>query len=213
MGRFPHSPEPPRSGGGGDGGDGPQEPIVEVEGFEVHVTDAGRFIVTQVDGKAMPVTVEEYQEKLAASLVREAPTLDRFRARWVDPEERRNLFQHLPDAEKSAIIIQQLRGMQGYDLYDVLAELGYGLNPLTRPARADAFAYKHGAWLSGLPKPTASTIRAIASQFSRAGTEGLESRELFRTPEVLAAGGLAALKALGKPAEVLMETKRRMFAA
>lgn len=59
----------------------------------------------------------------------------------------------------------------------------------------------------------ASTLRAIASQFSRAGTEGLESRELFRTPAVLSAGGLAALKALGKPAEVLMEAKRRMFAA
>jgi type I restriction enzyme R subunit len=169
--------------------------------------------VTQVEGRATPVTVEEYQEKLAASLVRETPTLDRFRARWVDREDRRSLFQHLPDAGKSAIIIQQFRGVEGYDLYDVLAELGYGLNPLTPPERADAFAYKHGAWLGGMPKPAASTIRAIASQFARAGTEGLESRELFRTPEVLSAGGLAALKALGKPAEVRPETKRRMFAA
>jgi type I restriction enzyme R subunit len=205
--------KPPRSGGGGEGPEPPQEPIVQVEGFDVHVNDAGRYIVTQVDGKAMPVTVEEYQEKLAASLVKEAPTLARFRRRWVDPEERRNLFQQLPDAGKSAIIIQQLRGMQGYDLYDVLAELGYGLNPLTRPERASAFAYKHEAWLGEMPKPAASTLRAIASQFSRAGTEGLESVELFRTPEVKAAGGLAALKKVGKPAEVLMETKRRMFAA
>ena len=33
-----------------------------------------------VDGKAMPVTVEEYKERLAAKLVAEAPTLDAFRA-------------------------------------------------------------------------------------------------------------------------------------
>ena len=41
----------------------PPEPQIQVEGFEVHVTDAGRFIVTNVDGHAMPVTVEEYKER------------------------------------------------------------------------------------------------------------------------------------------------------
>src|SRR5260221_12091496 len=37
-----------------------------VVGFDVHVTDAGRYIVTMVDGRAMPVTVEEYKERLSA---------------------------------------------------------------------------------------------------------------------------------------------------
>jgi len=45
------------------------------------------------------------------------------------------------------------------------------------------------------------------------GTDGLENREVFQTPEVVHAGGLAALKTLGKPREVLVETKKRMFAA
>ena len=36
---------------------------------------------------------------------------------------------------------------------------------------------------------------------------------IFKTPEVLAAGGLKALTAGGKPAELLSETKARMFSA
>jgi type I restriction enzyme, R subunit len=50
------------------------EPTVVVEGFEVRITDAGRYIVTQADGKAIPVTVEEDKERLATRLVEEAPT-------------------------------------------------------------------------------------------------------------------------------------------
>ena len=42
----------------GDGGDPGDEPIIQVEGFDVKVTAAGRLIVTMVDGHAMPVTVE-----------------------------------------------------------------------------------------------------------------------------------------------------------
>ena len=54
---------------------------------------------------------------------------------------------------------------------------------------------------------------AVASQFARFGKDGLENREIIKTPEVMKAGGLAALKILGKSAEILRETKERMFAA
>lgn len=194
-------PEPPE----------PPEPTIQVEGFEVRVTDAGRYIVTQVDGRAMPVTVEEYKEGLAAKLVEEAPTLEKFRARWIAPAERRELLGSLPDGGRSPILVRTLEGMTDYDLYDVLAELGYGMNPRTRTGRAEAFTYKHATWLSGLPTPTAATLKALAAQFARAGTDGLENPQVFQTPEVVKAGGLAALRALGRPADVLHETKERMF--
>lgn len=191
----------------------PPEPTIHVEGFDVRVTDAGRYIVTQVDGKALPVTVEEYKERLAAKLVEEAPTLARFRSRWIAPPERQTLLGNLPDAGRSPRLVQALEDMTEYDLYDVLAELGYGLNPRTRTERAEAFTYKHAGWLSSLPTQTTATLKALAAQFARAGTDGLENPEIFQTPDVMKAGGLAALKALGKPAEVLRETKDRMFAA
>jgi len=191
----------------------PTEPTIVVEGFEIRVTDAGRYIVTDVDGKAVPVTIEAYKERLTARLVEKAPTLDEFRSRWIVPSERSELIAQMPDAGRSVIIVQRIEDMNDYDLYDVLAELGYGMNPRTRTERAEAFTYKNQKWLSDMPVPAASTVKAIASQFARNGTDSIENPHIFRVPEVVKAGGLPALQQLGNPAEILLKTKERMFAA
>lgn len=212
---FVSKPREPRERPEGPGPEPPPPPtVIQVEGFDVHVTDAGRYIVTTVDGRAMPVTVEEYKERLAQKLVEEAATLEDFRKRWIVPTDRRELLGRLPDAGRSPLLVRSLEDMEDYDLYDVLAELGYGMVPRTRPERTEAFNYKHATWLDSLPSETAATLKALASQFARAGTDGLENPQIFQTPEVVRAGGLAALKALGKPPyETLHETKERMFAA
>lgn len=191
----------------------PPEKTILVEGFEVHVTDAGRYIVTEVDGKAMPVTIEEYKERLAAKLVEEAPTLEVFRERWTVPLERRDLMGKMPDGGRSPLLIRELEDMGEYDLYDVLAELGYGMAPRTRTERAEAFSYKNATWLSSLPENTEQTIKALAAQFARGGTEELENPKIFQTPEVVKSGGLPALKSFGKPAEILHKVKEKVFVA
>lgn len=191
----------------------PPEPTVQVEGFDVRVGDAGWYIVTSEDGRAVPVTVEEYKERLATRLVDAAPNLEEFRRQWVVPATRRALLGRLPDGGRSAFLVRALEYMSDYDLYDVLGELGYGLAPRTRPDRAEAFTYKHAAWLADLPAPTAATLKALAEQFARAGTESLESPEVFQMPDVVRAGGLRALRNLGEPAGVLRDTKERLFAA
>ena len=192
----------------------PPPPVtILVEGFEVHVTDAGRFIVAQVDGKAMPIPFEEYKAQLAARLVSEVHTLSDFRKRWIDPPSRRELLDMLVASGYSPTVLQRVQERDDYDLYDVLAELGWGLAPRTREERALAFTYKHEDWLNAMPAPAAATLRAIANQFRHGGTDDLENRHIFQTPEVKAAGGLDALKTVGKPADLLHETKARMFAA
>jgi len=186
---------------------------IAVSGFEVHVTEAGRYIVTQVDGKAMPITVDEYKQQLARTLVVEAPTLDDFRTRWITPAERSALLHHLPGGAQAAHLIRELEQLADYDLYDVLAELGYGMARRTRLERVGAFQYKHAEWLHEMPTNGAATVRALAAQFGKTGTDGLENPQVFQTPEVVKAGGLTALRAIGKPADVLKETKVRMFTA
>jgi type I restriction enzyme R subunit len=205
----------PRKAGGADGDLLPddREPIIQAEGFEVRVSAAGRYIVTKVDGKDTVLTIEEYKERLAARLVTECPTLEAFRTRWVTPAARHTLLAALPDGGRSASRVRQLEGLDDCDLYDVLADLGYGLAPRTRIERADAFTYKSADWLARLPADAAATLKALAAQFTRGGTEALENPHIFDTPEVVRAGGLPALREVGKPADVLRETKERMFAA
>jgi type I restriction enzyme R subunit len=189
----------------------PPEPPIQVAGLDVRVSEAGRYIVTMVDGKSVSITVEEYKQRLAAQLVAEAPTLDDFRTRWVDASNRESMLAALPDAGRSAIVVRLLDHMEEYDLYDVLADLGYGMAPRTRAERVGAFSYKHEDWLAAMPKPASTTVRALATQFVRAGTDELENPRIFQTPEVRRAGGLAALQAVGTPNEILRETKERLF--
>src|SRR5207244_3795277 len=139
---------PERKPKGQGGGSAPPPPtIIQVEGIDVQVSDSGRSVLTTIDGRAMPVTIEEYRQRLAARLVEEAPTLEGFRSRWVSPRERGEMLGKLPDAGRSPLLVRALQDMGDYDLYDVLAELGYGLDPRTRRNRAEAFNYKHSSWL------------------------------------------------------------------
>jgi type I restriction enzyme R subunit len=185
--------------------------IIQVAGFDVQVTAAGRMILTQVDGKAMPVPVEIYKQQLAERLLKEAPTLDAFRTLWVETIERQRLLATLPDGGRSALVVRVLDSLDDCDLYDVLAELGYGLAPRTREERAGAFAYKHAHWLAAMPTATAKTVQALIGQFARAGIEELENQQIFNTPSVKRAGGIRALASFGKPLDVLRETKERLF--
>ena len=203
----------PKEGGGPKEPPPPPQPFAVVDGIEVHVTPAGRYIVADVDGKAMPVAVEEYKNRLAAKLIDQAHTIEEFRNLWVNPPARQELIDLLVEAGYSPKVLQMVEEKEEYDLYDVLGEVGWGLMPRTRQDRALAFNYKHEVWINSLPKPTAATVKALAGQFAAGGVEGLENPQIFQTPEVRRAGGLAALKAMGDPAELLMETKRRMFAA
>jgi len=209
--------KPPRPAGEGTDIDSPPatppEPTISVQGFHAYTTDAGHYVVADVDGSAMPVPLDEYKARLAARLIQEVHTLADFRNRWIDPPSRQELVNTLVAAGYSPSLVCMVDGKQDYDLYDVLAELGWGMNPRTRQDRTLAFSYKHEDWINTLPATSAATIRAIARQFERGGTEGLENPQIFQTPDVKKAGGLVALQLAGNPRDLLIETKTRMFAA
>jgi type I restriction enzyme R subunit len=191
----------------------PPSPPIVVDGFEVYVSPLGRYVMAPVAGRAMPVAMDDYKAGLSARLTTECPTLETFRARWVNPPEREEIITAIVNAGYSPSVLRMLEDMNDYDLFDVLADLGYGLAPRTREDRAFAFRYKHASWLESFPVPARATIEAIADQFALGGTEGLENPHIWQTPEVITAGGLKALQAAGEPKELLRETKERMFAA
>lgn len=199
----------------GEGGGGGEEPprIITVQGIDVHVTPAGHLIVAEVDGVARSIPVEEYRQRLAARLLEQAHTLEEFRAQWVDPPEREELMQLLLSSGCSPSVVQLVDEMEAYDLYDVLAHLGWGALPRTREDRFGAFRFKHEQWLAALPAQAREALLALAKQFAADGTDGLENPRIFQTPAVLKAGGVAALQEAGEPAALLKETKNRMFAA
>ena len=143
------------------------ERSVVVEGFDVRINNAGAYIMVADDaGAATLLTLEEYKQRLAARLVEDIPALDGFREVWIDPPRRLEMLDRLPDQGRAPLVVQQLTEMNDYDMYDVLADVGYGQAPKTREDRAEAFAHKNQEWLSTIPESAANVILAIASQFA-----------------------------------------------
>ncbi len=216
-----HGPGDHGDGDGDDpGGDGPPnpppdppDPTVWVEGFEPVVSDLGRFVGVRVDGRLSTIPLELFKRGMAETLANEAPTLHDFRERWIDPPSRRELIDSLVSAGYPPQIVRLLDDMNDYDLYDVLAGVGYGLDPKTKEGRALAFRYKQNDWLQRLPAGTRAVVIAMADQFKHGGTDDMESRFIFDSPEVAQAGGIAALSEGGDPAELYRETKHRIFSA
>jgi len=189
-----------------------KEKIIRVEGFDIRINPAGTYIVIQKEGRLGMVTVEEYKQRLAEHLVEETKTFDDFRHRWINPQERKNLIDSLPDDGRGIRLLQELLKRREYDLYDVLAEIGFGVAPKSRSERVEALHYKHDAWFKHLPKRTRNTLLALTKQFKIGGTEELENPYVFNAPDVVKAGGLEALKILGNPKDIINETKERLFA-
>ena len=187
----------------------PPEPerVIEACGFQVVIKPAGHFILA-ADGAL--ISLADYKGRLAARLLAEVPSLDDFAATWRQPQSRQELVAQLPEAGVN--LIRYLDNKEECDLFDVLAELGYNQYALTRAARAEAFFYKNLDWLETLPDGAAGVLRALVSQFAKAGTPAWENEMLFQTPEVMQAGGFAALQAYGDPGQILTDTRTRMFA-
>jgi type I restriction enzyme R subunit len=204
---------PPRKGSEAGGDNDDTEPTLVAGGFTVKVNPGGHFVLGQKDGKLAPIAYEEYKKKLTERLKSEAASLAEFRKRWITPTDRQELMRALVSAHGSPTLIQMVDAKQDYDLYDVLAELGYALKPRKRLDRSLAFRFKNESWLDSISPKAKAVILGIAGQFEMSGTEALESREIWRIPAIQAAGGIEALKALGRPNDALRDTKSRLFSA
>ena len=196
-----------------DGREREPAPIVRVEGIEVEMRGDGIRIPVYLNGRDVMVTVAEYEEMLTERLLDKAPTAAIFLDRWVIREERQGLMSQIHDGTLSATALRRLREMEDYDLYDLLVRLGYALPARTRSGRVQAFYTQEAIWFNEMPPDSATTLRAIVSQFESGGTESLESQELFRVPSVIKTGGVRSLRGLGEPFAVLTDMKRRLFAA
>lgn len=173
----------------------------------------GRYLIGVIDGEPRKVSVEEYRQRLAARLLHFAPDAATFRARWLLPDQRKELLAGIVQSGLSPKALAEIEELQACDLFDVLGEVGYALQRRTRAERAFMFHTKNAKWLAPLPLPAQATLKAVANQFGKGGTEALESAAIWDVTEVRQAGGLAAIKLLGKPYEIIDQTKERLFAA
>lgn len=211
----PRKPRERKLDGGDDdggGGEGEPPPLPETRAGEVvRVEEQGRFIVQYHDGREVLVPVDDYRRGMIERVLREAASLDDFRALWVETRRRRALIEHLLGAHYYPDTVRDLMNMVAYDHYDVITHMGYRSRAWMRRERGEAYLQSNAAWFGRMQPDTAIVLRGLGSQFGTGGTEAIESGEFFRVPAIAAAGGIRALERLGEPGDVLRAAKLRLF--
>jgi type I restriction enzyme R subunit len=212
---------PPRLGGGGRGSDddgggsgggtGSSLPVGELANKWVVVNPQGRFILTRIDGRDAMMPVDEYRREVIRRVLSEAPDIDDFRALWIETQKRRTLINHLLGDNFSPEVIRDIDQMSDFDLYDFFGHHGYHARALRRPERGNLFINSQRPWLDGMDPKAAIVLKGLGHQFSTGGTDALETPALWEVPEIKLAGGLDALRLLGKPTDVMRDAKGRLF--
>jgi len=102
--------------------------------------------------------------------------------------------------------------MTDFDLYDFFGHHGYHARALKRAARGELYVAQNQTWFDDMAQPAAIVLKGLGQQFAQGGTEALETPTLWEVPEIKLAGGLDALRGLGKPTpQVVHEAKGRLF--
>jgi type I restriction enzyme R subunit len=197
-------------GGGGGAGSG-GTPVGELGGRWVVVNPQGRFVLTRSDGRDAMMPVDEYRREVIRRVLSEAPDLDEFRALWIETQKRRGLINHLLGDNFSPEVIRDIDQMTDFDLYDFFGHHGYHARALRRPERGILFIRNHRPWFDSMDPKAAIVLRGLGHQFSTGGTDALETPALWEVPEIKLAGGLDALRLLGKPTDVMREAKGKLF--
>ena len=166
------------------------------------------------DGQIARVTPQEYQAAIVEELTSQCPTLAEFREAWLVKDRRETVMLEIQRRGLLPEKVRELRAMDDYDLFDVLAALAYGIAPRSRAERAATLTDGRGPeWLIRLPQPAAKVIRAIARQFERGGTPALETTELWHAGDPDLKNSLRVLQRVGEPAELVRKTKEALFVA
>lgn len=212
---------PPRPGGkGSEGGNTTFDPVGEdneppavgeMKGQRVHVYPQGRFIPIRRDGRDVKIPVDEYRREVIARVLSEAHNLGEFRNLWIETQKRRKLINHLVGDHLSPEVIREFDRMTDFDLYDFFGHHGYRARALKRTERGNLYLSTNQPWFAGMDFKAAAVLTGLGRQFAVGGTDALETPALWAVPEIERAGGLDALRALGKPADVMMEAKGRLF--
>ncbi|MFC5052015.1 DEAD/DEAH box helicase family protein [Rubritalea spongiae] len=217
---FITKPPTPGGGGGGGGGEEPpggggsgeSPPVPEMHG-QTDVLGDGHYIFGQRNGQDTRIPIEEYRREMIQRVISEADNLNDFRQLWIEQQRRKKLIEHLLGCDYNPERIREVDKMEAFDLYDVFAHHGYHAHALKREERSKAYITGNVDWFSSMDAKAAAVLKALGQQFSIAGTDALESESLWEVPEIKNEGGVRALYSLGKPIEVMLQAKGKLFAA
>jgi type I restriction enzyme R subunit len=182
-----------------------------LEGAEIRQTLIGRYVVTGTGDNQRAIGTDELGDELARAIIGVVRERAALRTSWLSAGPRRAMLRALPDEGRAVVYYRAAAGREDAELYDVLAELGWGIRARSREARAEAFSWRHADWLSSLPTETGNVVKALLRQFVMHGTERLDDIDVLELPDIEVAGGMRSLRKGGAPVDMLRQIRERIF--
>lgn len=160
-----------------------------------------------IDEKKIPI--QEYMDKLVASILENISDVDLLKKIWIDKEKRNELVNSLYwwlGSIQKLVDILELEDKEQYELYDILKELVFKSEKFTRKSRVE-MCKKRFEETKHPDDEQRQVYEIFVNQFLEWWIESLEKKEIFEISEIRAKWWLSALKILWNPKEVLQNIK------
>ncbi len=160
---------------------------VLVKGLPVHIAEEERLVLEK-DGKTLKV--EEYIAYAGKEVVSKVRHIEDLRSIWLDPEKRRQFLDELAQKSIFPELISEIKNRSDLDSFDILAQVAFGIVPLSRDERAEILEREGKKFLSAFSSSARDIIYALIERYRLAGIEEIENPFVFELPPFDQMGGI-----------------------
>ncbi len=186
---------------------------VLVKGLPVHIAEEERLVLEK-EGKTLKV--EEYITYAGKEVVGKVRHIEDLRATWLDPEKRKEFLDELSQKSVYPELIAELKNRPDLDSFDILANVAFGVVPLSRDERADQLEIQSARFLAAFSENAREMVHALLERYRLAGIEDIENPLVFQLPPFDRLGGIhEAEKRFGtidKLKTTIINMRKRIYA-
>ena len=167
------------------------------DGKERNIQHMKKTTFWSADG--VPISVEEFIQKLFGDLSNYFKNIDELKAIWSNPENRKKFLDNLSESgygKEELLKIKTVINAENSDLYDVLSYIAYANDPITREQRV---ANSQKLIFSLLSDEQKEFIEFVLQQYINEGVYELDLDKLPQLLELKYQSLKDAFKILGNP--------------
>lgn len=174
----------------------PKDKMIRVSGLNVKIVDE-RYEERDASGNL--VSPQDYLKKVRAEIVGVCASLLELRARWSDPQRRTELLQTLEQKQIALDVLMEILQRPDVDGYDLLANIAFGENLVSREERAVALRNLHQDFFRTYDDSARDILRALTEKYVLGGLDEILDADVFTLPPIRKEAGQVAQLFGGMP--------------
>ncbi|MFA4905428.1 MAG: DEAD/DEAH box helicase family protein [Candidatus Margulisiibacteriota bacterium] len=160
---------------------------VIVKGLPVHIAEEERLVLEK-EGRTLKV--EEYVDYARKEVAGKVRHIEDLREVWLEPDKRKVFLEELSQKSIYPELIAELKNRPDLDGFDILANVAFGVIPLSRDERAETLQTQSARFLAAFSEDAREVVHALIERYRLAGIEDIENPLVFQLPPFDRMGGI-----------------------